>query len=73
VKLNELVLWWVLFLISNGILGAAVGMLVKGGPFAKTRVPPLVSTFLFVCGLTLFLVAGKQNLLQSTITALVGK
>ncbi|MBP2019347.1 protein-S-isoprenylcysteine O-methyltransferase Ste14 [Symbiobacterium terraclitae] len=71
-SLNELVLWWSLFLVSNAILAAATGLLVKAGPFARVRVPALLSTFLFICGLTLFLVAGKQNLLQATIAAITG-
>jgi len=72
VSLNELVLWWGLFLISNAVLGLATGLLVKAGPFARVRVPAAFSTFLFICGLTLFLVAGKQNLLQATIAAITG-
>lgn len=70
--LTTLLYWWGLFAISNVLVGAAVGMLVKGGPFAKVRVSPMVSTFLFICGLTLLLVSGKQNLLQSTITFITG-
>jgi len=69
---NELILWWVLFLIANAILAVATGLLVKAGPFARVRVPALLSTFLFICGMTLFLVAGKQNLLQETIAAIFG-
>lgn len=69
---SELILWWVLFLIANGILALATGLLVKAGPFARARVPALFSTFLFICGMTLFLVAGKQNLLQATIAAIFG-
>lgn len=64
---GQLILWWVLFLVSNGILGVAFGLLVKGGPFARLRVPPMLSTFILIVGLTLFLVAGRQNLLQETI------
>lgn len=71
-SLNELVLWWGLFLVSNVILALATGLLVKAGPFARVRVPAVISTFLFICGLTLFLVAGKQNLLQATIAAITG-
>ena len=70
--LTDLIFWWGLFIISNGILGAAFGMLVKGGPFAKMRVSPVASTFLLICGLTLLLVSGKQNLLQATITFALG-
>lgn len=69
---SELILWWVLFLIANGILAVATGLLAKVGPFARTRVPALFSTFLFICGMTLFLVAGKQNLLEATIGAIFG-
>jgi len=70
--LQELLLLWGLFLLSNVLLGAAVGMLVKGGPFAKVSVPPAAATFVLVCGLTLMLVAVKQNLLQATINFLIG-
>ncbi|MFZ5814117.1 MAG: hypothetical protein ACOY93_02265 [Bacillota bacterium] len=66
--LRELLIWWALFGVSNILLGASVGMLVKGGPFAKMKVRPELATFIFVCGMTLLLVAGKQNLLQATIT-----
>jgi len=72
VQLNQLILWWGLFLVSNGILGVAFGLLVKGGPFAKLRVPPMLSTFLMIIGLTMFLVAGRQNLLQATINFALG-
>ncbi len=72
-SLNQLILWWLLFLVANVILAVATGLLAKVGPFARTRVPPILSTFLFICGMTLFLVAGKQNLLQETIGAIFGK
>lgn len=68
----QLLYWWALFLVSNLLLGASVGMLVKGGPFAKMRIPPAAATFLLICGTTLLLVAGKQNLLQATITFVIG-
>lgn len=70
--LMNLLILWGLFGISNVLVGASVGMLVKGGPFAKTRVSPMLATFIFVCGMTLLLVAGKQNLLQHTITFVTG-
>lgn len=71
-NLVQLLIWWALFGLSNILLGASVGMLVKGGPFAKKPVPPVVATFIFVCGMTLLLVAGKQNLLQITINLITG-
>jgi hypothetical protein len=70
--LQDLLLWWGLFLVSNVLLGASIGMLVKGGPFRKVSVPPAAATFVLVCGLTLMLFAGKQNLLQATINFLTG-
>ncbi|MEW8979054.1 MAG: hypothetical protein AB2385_11650 [Symbiobacterium sp.] len=69
---TELLMWWVLFLISNVVLAASVGLLAKAGPFARLRVPPILSTFILICGMTLLLVSGKQNLLQETITAIFG-
>ena len=47
-------------------------LLAKAGPFARLRVPPILSTFILICGMTLLLVSGKQNLLQETITAIFG-
>lgn len=70
--LQELLLWWGLFLLSTVLMGAAIGMLAKGGPFARISVPPAAATFVLVCGLTLMLVAGKQNLLQATVEFLIG-
>ena len=70
--LTQLLIWWGLFGISNILLGVSVGMMVKGGPFAKMNVPPVLSTFIFICGMTLLLVAGKQNLLQLTINFMTG-
>lgn|GEM_PF-2082367 len=66
-ELGQLILYWVIFGISNILLGLSVMMLTKGGPFARLRVPPAVATFLFICGMTALLFGGKQNLLQSTI------
>lgn len=70
--LQALIVWWALFMVSNMLVGASVAMLVKGGPFARRTVPPAAATFLFICGMTLLLFSGKQNLLQATITFVAG-
>ncbi len=67
-NLTQLIISWAIFGASNILLGASVMMLIKGGPFAKRPVPPALATFIFIVGLTMALVGGKQNLLQATIS-----
>lgn len=61
---------WIFFLISNGVLGASVMMLAKGTlppPMTRVKVPAILSTALFVIGLTGMLRFGTPDLLQGTI------
>jgi hypothetical protein len=59
---------WVLFLISNAILGASIMMLFTGKlPPLKVKVPAIISTGVFVVGMTMMLVYGSPDLLQQTI------
>lgn len=70
--LVPLLITWALFGLSNILLVASILMLAKAGPFAKKRIGFVPATGLFVIALTLLLVSGKQNLLQATITTLIG-
>jgi polyferredoxin len=67
---------WLYFLISNGVLGASVMMMWKGTfppPMQKMKAPKLLSTAIFVVGLTAFMVFGTQDLLQQTIALFLPK
>jgi hypothetical protein len=66
---------WVVFLISNALLGAAIMMLWKGTmppPMQHKKASPIASTTLFVVAMTLFTMFGTQDLLQQTISVLTG-
>ena len=61
---------WVGFLISNAVLGASVMMMWKGTfppPMHNVKAPKLLSTAIFVVGMTAFTVFGTQDLLQQTL------
>lgn len=64
---------WIFFLVTNAILGASVMMLWKGTlppPAGNVKVHPVLSTTLFVIGMTGLLVFGPPDLLQKTINVL---
>ena len=64
--LLSLLIKWVLFGVSNIILVVSVAMMFK----AK-KVSPIVSTGLFVVGMTMMIVFGQPDLLQNTIGVFV--
>ncbi|HEY8346774.1 MAG TPA: hypothetical protein VIL07_05780 [Symbiobacteriaceae bacterium] len=68
-------LWvnWAFVLLSGLLLGGSILMMTTGTlppPFSRRRASPLFATSVFVVGLTLLLVYGTPDLLQSTIEAL---
>lgn len=67
---------WLGVFVFSGLLGGSVLMLFKGTlppPFSKTRVHPVVSTAVFVLGMTGLLFFGEPELLQNTINLALGK
>lgn len=67
---------WLLFFVSNGILGAGFMMLTKGSfppPMSRVKVGPILATSVFVVGMTGLLVFGEPEMLQTTLNVLTGK
>jgi len=71
-----LVVKWIGVMVFSGLLGGSVLMLAKGTlppPFSKIRVGAVLSTALFVLGMTGLLVFGEPELLLNTLNTLSGK
>jgi len=71
-----LVVKWIGVFVFSGLLGGSMMMLFKGTlppPLTKVRVNPIVSTSLFVLGMTGVLLFGEPELLQNTINLALGK
>lgn len=67
---------WIGVILFSGLLGGSVMMLAKGTlppPFSKVKVNPIVSTALFVLGMTGVLVFGEPELLLNTINMFAAK
>lgn len=66
---SKLLYYWVLMLISGGMLHASVMMLWTGTawPIKSVKLHPILGTALFVIGMTGLLVFGTQDLLQQTL------
>jgi hypothetical protein len=64
---------WFFFVVFSGVMGAGVMMLIKAPPFKNLRIPAVVSTAIFVLGMTGFLVFGEPDLLQATLGLFTGK
>lgn len=63
----KLMIYWAGFGLSNILLGASVMMLVKGTLPNGRKVSPVLSTSIFVVGLTMLLVFGTPALLRDTL------
>jgi hypothetical protein len=64
---------WLLMIVGSGMLGASIPMLWTGHlppPMTNVKIHPILSTSIFVIGLTLLLVFGTPDLLQQTIELL---
>lgn len=66
---TKLLVYWVLMLVSGGMLHASVMMLWTGTawPIKSLKLHPIVGTAVFVAGMTGLLVFGTQDLLQQTL------
>lgn len=67
---------WIGVILFSGLLGGSVLMLAKGTlppPFSNVRVNPILSTSVFVLGMTGLLVFGEPELLLNTINMFMGK
>lgn len=72
-KVVEIIKNWVLFHVFFGVMAASVPMLWTGRiPVLNKKANPVLSTALFVVGMTGFLVYGTQDLLQATIDLITG-
>lgn len=59
--------YWILFGVSNVLLGAGTMMFYKAPPGLRQKVSPLAATTVFVVGMTMMLVYGTPDLLLLTI------
>lgn len=73
--IKHLLIYWTGFGISNILLGASIMMLLKGTmppPMTHRKASPVLSTSIFVVGLTMMLVFGTPALLQETLEFVFG-
>ncbi len=67
---TKLLIYWVLFGVSNILLGASIMMLWTGKLPNGRRVHPVISTSILVIGLTMMLRYGVPDLLKQTLETL---